>query len=104
VLLIALEHRDVTLLHEERLARHDEGNLALFHREVLARALRVRYADHELLTAFETRARLRAACERAEREGYRSHELGDTMLVYARNRRSTTPDDLPSPTQIRAAH
>ncbi len=42
-------------------------------------------SHHELLAAFQPRDVLGAACERAEQEGFRSHELGDTMLVYARN-------------------
>lgn len=40
-------------------------------------------SHNELLTAFQPRSVLGDACERAEREGYRSHELGDTMLVFA---------------------
>ena len=45
-------------------------------------------SHHELLLAFQPRDVLGAACERAEQEGFRSHELGDTMLVHARNRGS----------------
>ncbi len=47
-------------------------------------------SHHELLAAFQPRDVLGAACERAEQDGFRSHELGDTMLVYARNRGART--------------
>jgi len=40
-------------------------------------------SHHELLTAFQSRDVLAKACDHAERDGYRSHELGDTMLVFA---------------------
>lgn len=47
-------------------------------------------SHHELLGAFQGREALGAACDRAEREGYRSHELGDAMLVFAQNKRCLT--------------
>jgi S-adenosylmethionine:tRNA ribosyltransferase-isomerase len=39
-------------------------------------------SHHELLHAFQSDARLARACEAAEKAGFRTHELGDTMLVY----------------------
>ena len=44
-------------------------------------------SHHELLAAFQDRDVLLAGCELAERLEYRSHEFGDTMLVFARDRR-----------------
>jgi S-adenosylmethionine:tRNA ribosyltransferase-isomerase len=41
-------------------------------------------SHHELLAAFQPREVLLAACEMAERLGFRSHELGDAMLFFAR--------------------
>jgi S-adenosylmethionine:tRNA ribosyltransferase-isomerase len=39
-------------------------------------------SHHELLHAFQSDASLARACELAAREGFLTHEFGDTMLVY----------------------